>query len=77
MPSDLVEKSKMSPRPSTLERAFELAKSGEYANISEIRLQVSSEGYHDATTQLYGRTLASQIRKICKAAKARTTEARH
>jgi|KBSSwiStaDraftv2_1062776.scaffolds.fasta_scaffold19759_2 hypothetical protein len=60
----------MPPRPSTLERAFELANSGHYGNISEIRHQLNSEGYHDATTQLYGRSLASQLRKICLAAKA-------
>lgn len=58
----------MAARPSTLERGFELANTGEYASISAIRKQLKNEGYF--TTQLFGRGLATQLRKICLAAKA-------
>lgn len=57
--------------PSTLERAFELARSGEYASASEIRRQLKVEGYSDADKQLYGQSLVSQLRKICTEARAR------
>lgn len=61
----------MSGRPSTLERAFELARSGEYASASEIRRQLKAEGYQDADKQLYGQSIVSQLRKICIEAKRR------
>ena len=65
--------SSMAVRPSTLERAFELARTGEYAGASEIRHQLHIEGYVDANRQVYGRSLVSQLRKICAEAKDRST----
>jgi len=66
----------MPARPSTLERAFELAGSGQYGSISEIRHQLKIEGFHDAATQLYGRSLAAQLRKICLTARTACTAGR-
>jgi hypothetical protein len=53
----------MTFRPTTLERAFTLARSGEYSGVAEIRDQLKTEGY--ATQQLEGPTLLRQLRDIC------------
>jgi len=53
----------MTFRPTTLERAFALARSGEYSGVAEIRDQLKTEGY--ATQQLEGPTLLRQLRDIC------------
>lgn len=55
----------------TLERAFELAKSGECGGIQDIKDRLRSEGYTQIDDKLYGRTLARQLRAICAEAKAR------
>ena len=52
-------------RPTILERAFQLARSGTCGYIHDIRRQLASEGYLHVNTQLYGRSLAVQLRKIC------------
>jgi hypothetical protein len=57
----------MSFRPTPLERAFDLAKSGEYAGVPEIRAKLHSEGY--ATSQLEGPALLRQLRTLCQAAR--------
>ena len=51
----------------TIERAFELAKSGACATIKEIRLRVKAEGY--SGDQLYGPVLIRQLRELCRSAK--------
>jgi len=53
----------MSSHPTTLERAFTLARSGEYPGISEIRAQLKAEGY--AMHQLEGPSLLKQLRELC------------
>jgi len=50
-------------RPSPLERAFELADTGEYAGATGIRLVLGKEGY--ALDQLYGPMLLRQLRVRC------------
>lgn len=52
---------------STLERAFALARTGSYANVSDIRTQLRAEGYYLA--QLEGPSLQKQLRQICSDAK--------
>jgi hypothetical protein len=54
-----------------LERAFELARSGLYANITEIKAQLDRERI--ATDQLSGGMLLRQIRVIIAAASASRT----
>lgn len=57
----------MSSQPTVLERAFDLANSGEYAGVAEIRLQLRAEGY--ATHQLEGPSLLRQLRDLCAASR--------
>ena len=49
-----------------LERAFELARSGKFANVADLRSQLGKEGYQ--TEQLSGGSLLRQLREIIKAA---------
>ncbi len=57
----------MTDRPTTLERAFELARTGEYARVSDIRAQLKTEGY--TLHQLEGPTLVRQLRDLCVASR--------
>jgi hypothetical protein len=59
----------MSGRPSTVERAFELARSGACANLKEIRSRLSREGYLDANVQISGPALARQLGELIQTAR--------
>jgi hypothetical protein len=61
---------RMARRPTTLERAFELAQTGEHAGISDIKQRLKAEGYENIDAQLFGRGLARQLRTICQDARA-------
>jgi hypothetical protein len=50
-----------------LERAFQLAKSGACASVSEIKKQLRTEGY--STAQVTGRVLSRQLDALIKAAR--------
>ena len=50
-----------------LERAFVLARTGDYAGVAEIRAQLKAEGYE--TGQLEGPSLLKQLRALCDAAR--------
>jgi hypothetical protein len=54
----------MSELPTALERAFELARSGDYATIEDLKNQLRHEGY--TATQIQGPTLVKQLREIMK-----------
>jgi hypothetical protein len=54
-------------RPSTLERALELAASGRLVSVTEIRSRLSAEGYF--TEEVHGPLLCKQLMSIM--AKAR------
>jgi len=56
----------MSTRPTPLERAFALARSGDCTGAHEIRKQLKAEGF--PTDQLAGPTLLRQLRDLCLAA---------
>ena len=60
----------MKSNMTTLERAFELARSGEYSGTSEIRVQLQTEGYPDVSSQVSGPSLLKQLRALCEAARA-------
>jgi hypothetical protein len=45
-----------------LERAFQLAKSGNVATLDALKHQLRAEGYSDAT--ITGRTLSKQLRAL-------------
>lgn len=49
----------------TLERAFELARSGKHANMKELQRALTAEGY--SPQQLTGPALFEQLRKLMKA----------
>lgn len=55
----------MKPNITALERAFELAKSGKFASVTEVKSAVSKEGY--AMSQMEGPMLAKQLRALVKA----------
>jgi hypothetical protein len=60
----------MEHRPTALERAFELARSGKCADVAQVRQQLKIEGY--ARDQLTGPALIRQIRDLCIAAAAQS-----
>jgi hypothetical protein len=57
-------------RSSTVERAYELARSGQFRTVSEIKIRVRAEGYYDALAQLEGRTISADLRRLLAAARA-------
>ena len=57
----------MDPKVSALERAFQLARSGQTAGIGDIRKQLMREGYDERVVE-GGPSLTSQLRKLIKAA---------
>jgi hypothetical protein len=54
--------------PSTLERAFELARTGEYAGVNEIRAQLKREQHESVDAHLAGPSLSRQLKALCEAA---------
>jgi hypothetical protein len=60
----------MTQHCTVLERAFALARTGEYAGPGEIRTQLKAEGY--STSQLEGPSLFKQLRALCLAARTTT-----
>ncbi len=59
----------------TLERAYDLANSGECAGVAEIKARLKAEGYTDTNGQLYGASIGKDLRRLCGAARARPPEA--
>ena len=56
----------MNSRLTTLERAFELARSGACARTGDVSAALIKEGYSDVRSQLYGRSLMQQLTKLCR-----------
>ncbi len=54
-------------RPTTLERAYELARSGECRTVGEIKARLQQEGHERVQDRLYGGSLTSALRKLCVA----------
>ena len=57
----------MSVKPTTLERAFALARSGEYTGVAEIKAKLKAEGF--TLNQMEGPSLMRQLRDLCIAAR--------
>lgn len=51
----------MTDKPTTLERAFQLARTGEYT-LTQIIRRLNSEGFFDARSQLDGSAVRRQIK---------------
>ena len=54
----------MKPNVNTLERAFELARTGEFAKIDQIKVRLQQEGY--ASALVVGKYLAAQLRELMR-----------
>ena len=52
-----------------LERAFELAKTGECVSIDDIRRRLKSERYSQVDAHLAGSTVRRQLLDLCKEAR--------
>jgi len=48
----------------TIQRAFELAESGDYKNISRIKSQLNKECYEDVDDHLRGRSIRTQLQRM-------------
>ena len=59
----------MSSASTTLERAFELARSGQYATVADIRLHLKRERYDSVEAHLQGQSIQRQLRKLCDEAR--------
>jgi hypothetical protein len=56
-------------RSSTIERAYELARSGQFRTVSRIRDRLRAEGYADATAHFSSPTLVADLRRLIAAAR--------
>lgn len=66
----------MAPSPiTTLERAFELARSGRFASVSDIRLALRRERFDQVEAHLAGSSIARQLRALCQEARRGAGEA--
>lgn len=54
-----------SHRPTTLERAYQLARAGRCRTVSEIKQALQAEGFERIQDSLYGPTLTAALRKLC------------
>ena len=61
----------MNGRPTTLQRAFELARSGVCHGMADIREKLKAERFMDVDQQLFGRSLQQQLKKLCDEARGR------
>ena len=66
---------KMANRPSTLERAFQLAQTGRFNHVARIKKALRWEGYFDAASQLHSQVVRARLREVCAKAVARQVEA--
>ena len=55
----------MTFRPTTIERAYELAKSGACRTVGDIKAKLQAEGHERVQDRLYGGSLTSALRKLC------------
>jgi hypothetical protein len=56
--------------PTTLERAFALARSGRFASVNDIRLTLKRERFEQVDAHLAGFAIARQLRGLCVDARA-------
>ena len=56
------------PRPTSLERAYHLARSGACPTVADIKLRLRAEGFDE--NQVFGPTLLADLRRLCAAARA-------
>ena len=52
-------------RLTTIERAYELARSGACRTVGDIKARLQAEGYEGVRDRLYGASMTSALRKLC------------
>jgi hypothetical protein len=57
-------------RPGTVERAYELARSGSCTGVGDIRQHLAQEGHDSVQQHLSGPSLRRELARLCKAARA-------
>tara|TARA_R110002167_G_scaffold128715_5_gene311263 strand:+ start:1220 stop:1462 length:243 start_codon:yes stop_codon:yes gene_type:complete len=57
----------MSFRPTTIERAYQLAEGGDCRTVGDIKQKLQTEGYERVQENLYGASLTGALRKLCQA----------
>lgn len=62
-------------RPGVIERAYQLAATGQYPTVSAIKRQVRAEGYVSVDGYLQGAAIHRALRNLCLAARAKAEEA--
>jgi hypothetical protein len=65
----------MTNQLSTLERAFELARSGECATTTDIRQRLKQERFDSVEAHLQGPSITRQLRKLCEEARQTSVDA--
>ena len=55
-----------SHRPTTIERAYQLARHGGCRSVTEIRQRLSAEGYERIQESLYGQSVTRALRALCQ-----------
>jgi hypothetical protein len=53
----------------TVERAYQLARTGQCQSLTDIKKRLSDEGFADATGQLTSRTLTNDLRRLMEGAR--------
>jgi hypothetical protein len=56
----------MTFRPTTLERAYQLAEGGSCRTVSDVKQALQIEGYDRIQDSLYGGTITAALRKLCQ-----------
>ncbi len=54
-------------RPTSLERAYHLARTGACSTVADIKLRLRAEGFDE--NQVFGPTLLADLRRLCAAAR--------
>ena len=49
-----------------LERAFELARTGQYARVKDLEKALAAEGYGRSDPQLHSPSVRKQLRRLCR-----------
>ena len=59
----------METRPPLIQRAFQLARSGDYDGIKVLRHALTKEGYEGVESRIAGRSLVNQLRRLYREAR--------
>lgn len=51
-------------RPGVVQRAFEIAKSGQVASVAALHAQLTQEGYENTAQALAGRSVSNQLARM-------------